>query len=241
MQGLLAGLALLPNSRPLHKQMLSALRPLLERQRDQQGFAALAAARIAEEAALYLREQGGGGSASSEQQQQRALQLGSALASLLASPACKPAMLRCAVPAVAALSAALQAALQPAGLGSSSVGGAQPGEAAAAAATEHITTDVMDGLQDSSEFASAPACVGQARQRWRELRALLSFTGSRAYLFLCHHATPPSSLPLLQSPPSTSSCPPLASRLWRSSRSRPPRLWPPPARLCSRRCRGRRL
>ncbi len=197
-QSLLADLLLLPNSRPLHKQLLSGLRPLLEQQQQQQAqqqqaaaasaadgaasgegaptLAGTVAARIAALAEECLAiEQGQlevqvaeSESKGQEAVLQRALRLGSALAALLANAACKPALLRCAAPAVAALAAGLRAALQPAGgedagavqLGGDGAGTAggtaaaaagAAGAAAAAAATEHITADVMEGLQDCSE------------------------------------------------------------------------------------------
>lgn len=178
MQALLAQLLLLPNSRPLHKQLLSGLRPLLERQRQQgtaaaageESFAEAAAARCAQLAEECLQQQGSTGADSKQQLLQRALRLGSALSALLANLACKLALLRCAVPAVAALAAGLQAALaagvraapQPSGDGgddSAALSGAEAADAAgpeaavaAAAEAQHITTDVMEGLQDCSEL-----------------------------------------------------------------------------------------
>ena len=204
-QSLLADLLLLPNSRPLHKQLLSGLRPLLEQQAQQAQqqqqqaaagdsaavgqqaptLAATVAARIAALAeechAVEQRQQEGEPPESKRQEAvlQLALRLGSALAALLANAACKPALLRCAAPAVAALAAGLRAALQPSGGACSAVaagssdggaatggggaaGAGAPGAGAAAAAAaagaagagaaaEHITADVMEGLQDCSE------------------------------------------------------------------------------------------
>ena len=191
-QSLLADLLLLPNSRPLHKQLLSGLRPLLEQQQQQAQhqhqqaaagesaavgqqeptLAATVAARIAALAeeclAVEPGQQEGEPSESKRQEAvlQLALRLGSALAALLANAACKPALLRCAAPAVAALAAGLRAALQPndgacsaVAAGSSdggaaaaaAAGAAGAGAAGAGAAAEHITADVMEGLQDCSE------------------------------------------------------------------------------------------
>lgn len=171
-QGLLAGLLLLPNSRPLHKQLLSGLRPLLEQQaaagaagttgatggEEAPTLAETVADRIAalaEECIAVEQGQCEGQLADSERQQavlQRALRLGSALAALLAKATCKPALLRCAVPAVAALAAGLRAGLLPGSSGNGGAESAAPAAAeAAAAATEHITADVMEGLQDCSE------------------------------------------------------------------------------------------
>ena len=173
MQALLVELLLLPNSRPLHKQLLSGLRPLLEQQlqpaaagMQEQGFAWMAAARIAELAEAQLAASGAlrsGGSSAAAQQVEPALLLGSALASLLGSPACKAALLGCAVPAVAALSGAIKAALQPAaeaeGQAAAAAGGATGGlQEEAGEAAVHVTTTVMEGLQDSSECRCRCRC-----------------------------------------------------------------------------------
>jgi hypothetical protein len=143
-QELLVELLLLPNSRPLHKQLLSGLRPLLEEQQRGQraggaSFAQLAAARIQQLAQAELDSGGGGGSGGHS----TALLLGSALASLLAHPACKPALAPCAAPAVAALAGGVRAALQAAEGGEA---GGQPGGDGAG-----VDAATMEGVQDSGE------------------------------------------------------------------------------------------
>lgn len=162
MQSLLAALLLAPNSRPLHRPLLSGLRPLLEQQdagSSAETFAEAAAAAMAQlaEETLLLSSGGSSGDADGSSQQQlleRSLRLGSALVALLNNPPCKPALLRCAAPAVVVLAAGLHTALQPL------AGSSGEGEAAAAGATaggaEHIPSDTMEALQESGEFWLQP-------------------------------------------------------------------------------------
>ncbi len=167
-QALLCNLLVLPSSRPLHKQLLSGLRPLLEQQqrwldagqvRKEETFAGIAAARIAELAGAYLAAAGSGGSGSCADRGAvagdaaagtpagpgtDALALGSALAALLANGACKPALADCAVPAVAALARGIRAVLGPA----TADGGAGGPGAAAATAVQAVTARAEAAAED---------------------------------------------------------------------------------------------
>lgn len=221
-QALLSHLLLLQSSRPLHKQLLSGLRPLLEQQqhwlaagqvRKEDTFAGIAAARIAELASTYLAAADGGGDGygSSEaaadaavpgSPAEPALALGSALAALLANAACKAALVECAVPAVAALARGIRVVLAPdpaSGAGAAAAGAAvgpsaeAAGEAGADRTAAHagpststreaavdgqdppegaayLTTTVMEGVQDCSEWLPCNAVFG-GRGGWGRLPA----------------------------------------------------------------------
>ena len=177
-QALLARLLLLPNSRPLHKQLLASLRPLLELQQhlveagqlgEGEMFAGIAAAALAQHAAQLLAAGtgAGAGGVNSTTGSTEVLHLGSALAALLAKGTCKLALAQCAAPAVAALAAGIRAVLEHAVSGTAAaaagaagaVAAAVPAASAAAAAEAdgmaHVTTATMEGLQDCSECCAA--------------------------------------------------------------------------------------
>ncbi|KAL4419934.1 hypothetical protein ABPG75_007032 [Micractinium tetrahymenae] len=188
-QALLCNLLLLPSSRALHKQLLSGLRPLLERQdrqlaagEVQQGetFAGIAAARIAELAGAYLAAAGSGGSDGSRAGDGRgdstapaaaagavspagpgsdALVLGSALAALLANAACKPALVDCAVPAVAALARGIRAVLEPAS-SESAAGAGGAGQMPSAAGMQAAAAADGEAAR-AAAVAAAGAAEGQ--------------------------------------------------------------------------------
>ena len=206
---------------------------------------------------LQVQQSGSSGSAGSAKQAeqellQRSLRLGSALAALLATPTCKPALVACTVPAVAALAAGLQAALQPAAAGGASsrggaagaaaVGvaaadaeGAAAAAAAAAAETEHITTDVMEGLQDCSESR----CL-LLRTLWTGRRGWVSSAAAAQVAGLQPHALRIRCTPLPQSRLSTSFSPLLGGPCWSSSQRQAMQRSGPLRRRCWWRCRGRR-
>lgn len=178
---LLCQLLLLPSSRPLHKQLLSGLRPLLEQQqrqlaademRREDTFAGIAAARIAELAEAYLAASGcrpGDSSASGAPAEagSDALLLGSALAALLANPACKPALADCAVPAVAALAQGIRGVLDPptacgvAATHGASRAAALPTRGQPAATAGHGTAAAAVGGAGPPAGAAEPAEEGQ--------------------------------------------------------------------------------
>lgn len=163
MQTLLVQLLLLPNSRALHKQLLSSLRPLLDAQQQAQQQQAQQQVQLQQQAQHQVQQHeasapaAGTGcvpgsqpfaataaahlSRAAEAQLKSgsgtagadALRLGSALAALLANAACKPALLRCAVSAVAALAAGIRAALEPLGLSSAAADSEDPAAVTAAA------------------------------------------------------------------------------------------------------------